>query len=465
MKILMVVYDNDSYITWFPQGLAYLASAARNAGHEVSVYQQDVYHWPDSHLTDYLDQYLFDVVEVSVIGGYYQYHKLLKLSEAINSSKNRKHFKYTIGGHGPAADPEYFLKKTGADIVGIGEGEITFVELLDAFEGKRSLSSVDGIAFFDENDRYIRTKPRELIQNIDEIAWPAYDLFEMNYYSLMRVPNIQPNERCMPMLSGRGCIFACNFCYRLDKGFRPRSAESIIAEVEFLKKTYNIKYIAFSDELLMSSRERTLELCQAFIDAEINVKWDCNGRLNFADTDVLSKMKEAGCVFINYGIESLDDETLRVMHKGLTRDMIIRGVENTLQVGISPGLNIIFGNINEPLSAIDDAVEFLLKYDDHAQLRTIRPVTPYPGSELFEYALDKGFLKNTEDFYENKHVNSDLLAVNFTQYSDEEVYEALYRANMKLIHRYQEVKLKASEEICKDLYHNKNAEFRGFRQT
>lgn len=283
MKILMVAYDNDSYITWFPQGLAYLASAARNAGHEIEVYQQDIFHWPDSHLTEYLDQHDFDVVEVSVIGGYYQYRKLMALSEAINASKKRGRLKYTIGGHGPAADPEYFLRKTGADVVGIGEGEITFVELMEAFEGKRSLESVDGIAYIDSEGKYVRTKERALIQNIDEISWPAYDLFDMTYYTLIRMPNINANERAIPMLSGRGCIFRCNFCYRLDKGFRPRSAKSIIEEIEFLKKEYNVKYISFSDELLMSSRERTLELCQAFIDAKINVKWDCNGRLNFAD--------------------------------------------------------------------------------------------------------------------------------------------------------------------------------------
>lgn len=373
--------------------------------------------------------------------------------------------KYTIGGHGPAADPEYFLRKTGADVVGIGEGEITFVELMEAFEGKRSLESVDGIAYIDSEGKYVRTKERALIQNIDEISWPAYDLFDMTYYTLIRMPNINANERAIPMLSGRGCIFRCNFCYRLDKGFRPRSAKSIIEEIEFLKKEYNVKYISFSDELLMSSRERTLELCQAFIDAKINVKWDCNGRLNFADTDVLSKMKEAGCVFINYGIESLDNDTLKVMHKGLTRDMIIRGVENTLETGISPGLNIIYGNINEPISAIDDAVEFLLKYDDHAQMRTIRPVTPYPGSELFDYAVEHHLLEGTADFYENKHVNSDLLSVNFTQYTDEEIYDALYNANMKLIKRYQELQAERTAEICADLYLNKNAAFRGFRQT
>lgn len=464
MKILMVVYDNDSYISWFPQGLAYLAAAARNVGHEVEIYQQDIYHWSDSHLTNYLDTQMFDVVVVSVIGGYYQYRKLVSLSEAINASINRERFKYAIGGHGPASDPEFFLKKTKADVVGIGEGEITFVEMLEAFGGKRELSSVNGIAYLEE-DKYVKTLPRELIKNIDEIAWPAYDLFDMTYYTLLRLPNIKANERAIPILSGRGCTFACNFCYRMDKGFRPRSAGSIIEEIKFLKDTYNIKYFAFSDELLMSSKERTIELSQAFIDAELDIKWDCNGRLNYADIPVLEKMKEAGCVFINYGIESLDNETLKIMHKGLTRDIIIRGIENTLKVGISPGLNLIFGNINEPLSALEDAVDFLMKYDDHSQLRTIRPVTPYPGCELFDYAVKNGMIKDTEDFYENKHLNSDLISVNFTQYTDEEVHEALFKANTRLIKRYQEVQEESMRKVCEDLYFNQNTSFRGFRQT
>ena len=465
MKILMVVYDNDSYLTHFPMGLAYLASAARNAGHEVSVYQQDIYHWPDSHLTAFLDKNDFDVVEVSVIGGYYQYHKLLSLSKAINASSRRGSFKYTIGGHGPASDPKYFLEVTSADVVGIGEGEITFVELLEAFEGKRSLESVDGIAYFDTEEGYSRTKPRKLIEDINTIAWPAYDLFDMTYYALVRMPNIRATDRSITMLSGRGCTFACNFCYRMDKGFRPRSPEGLIEEIRFLQEKYRITYIDFADELLMSSKERTISLCQAFIDAKLDFRWSCNGRLNYADIDVLEKMKEAGCVFINYGIESMDDETLKVMHKALTTRIIVRGVENTLKVGISPGLNIIFGNINEPLSALEKDVDFLLKYDDHAQLRTIRPVTPYPGSELFDYAVEHGFIKDTRDFYENKHKNSDLIAVNFTQYSDDEVYDALYHANMRLIKRHQEVLMSSYEKTCADLYYRHDDAFRGFRQT
>lgn len=463
MKILMVAYDNGSHITFFPQGLAYLASAARNAGHEISVYQQDVYHYPDEHLTKYLDENSFDIVIVSVIGGYYQYRKLLKISEAINNSKNRNKFHYLIGGHGPASDPEFFLRNTKADFVGIGEGEITVVELFDAIEHKKDYSKIDGIAYIDKKNKYVRTKKRELIKNIDEIAMPAYDLFDISHYSMIRFPNITPTERCMPILSGRGCTFRCNFCYRLDKGFRPRSTDSIIEEIKYLQENYNIKYFGFSDELLMSTKRRTVEICQAFIDAKLNIKWDCNGRLNYADIPTLEKMKEAGCVFINYGIESLHDPTLEVMHKALTKKIITEGIENTLKVGISPGLNIIYGNVDEPLSAIDDAVEFLLKYDDHAQLRTIRPVTPYPGSELFEIAKQKGLVKDTEDFYENKHTNSDLLAVNFTKHTDDEIYAALHKANMTLINKYIENTRDNMSKVCHNLYVNQDANFRGFR--
>lgn len=118
--------------------------------------------------------------------------------------------------------------------------------------------------------------------------------------------------------------------------------------------------------------------------------------------------------FINYGIESMDEKALRVMNKALTTKQIIAGIENTLAVGISPGYNIIFGNIGETAESLKLGVEFLLKYDDHSQLRTIRPVTPYPGSPLYYYAIENGLLKDCEDFYENKHINSDLLTINFT---------------------------------------------------
>lgn len=461
MRILLVVYDNDSYTNWFPQGLGYIASVLRKAGHEICIYNQDVYHWPESHLEEYLNKESFDAVGIGACGGYYQYRKTLALCSAVNRVKKRPLL--ILGGHLASPEPAYFLKKTSADVVVIGEAELTIVELLEALERKKDLSRVKGIAYLNSGECHV-TQRRELISEIDELPFPAWDMFPIDHYAMLRMPNIQVNERCMPVLSGRGCTFTCNFCYRMDEGFRPRSSNAIIEEIQILKKDYGIKYIAFSDELLMSSIERTVELCEAFIKARLNIKWDCNGRLNYARPDVLKLMKEAGCVFINYGIESVDDKALKNMRKALTYKVIVQGVENTLASKISPGLNIIFGNIGEDREVLKRDVEFLLKYDDHAQLRTIRPVTPYPGAPLYYYAIKKGLIKDCEDFYERKHLNSDLMTVNFTDMSDSEFYEALFEANKILIEKYFESQKNKVLEEARALFLERDASFRGFRR-
>ena len=461
MKILLVIYDNDAFIQYFPQGLAYIAAVLLKEGYEVEIYHQDKYHYPDEYLTRYLNKNKFDVIGISVIGGYYQYRKLLKISKAINQSKNRPF--YIIGGHGPSPEPEYFLKKMQADAVVIGEGEITIVELLGAIANHTSLTGIKGIAFRNGRDVVVN-KRRPLIKDIDNIPFPAYELFPMDYYTLFRMPFVKKNDFVMRILTGRGCSFRCNFCYRLDKGFRPRNAEGIIEEIRLLKRKYGVTFIMFTDELLMSSIERTVSLCEAFIKARLNIKWSCNGRLNYAKPEVIKLMKRAGCVFINYGIEAVDDMVLKNMNKGLRVSQIIKGVEITFRAGVHPGLNIIFGNIGDSRETLNKAVEFLLNYDDCTQMRTIRPVTPYPGSPLYYYAIRKGFLKDCEDFYENKHVNSDLLAVNFTDLSDDEFHKCLLDANTKLINDYFRKQASDNIEQAERLYLSKDSSFRGFRQ-
>ena len=462
MEVLLIPYDNDSYIHWFPLGLAYIASALKGGGHRVTIYNQDKFHYPEKHLTEYLDRNRFDVVGVGVVAGYYQYRKLLKISEAVNNSKNRPF--YIIGNSGPSPEPGFFLAKTRADAVVIGEGDETVTALLNALANREPLDLVKGIAFR-KGDNVTINEKRPLIKDIDNLPFPAYELFPLDYYRLLRMPHVTNRDFVMPIISGRGCFFKCTFCYRMDEGFRPRSNKSIIEEIIFLQKNFDITYIAFADELLMSSAERVISLCEAFIRDDINIKWCCNGRLNFAQPKVLRLMKRAGCIFINYGIEALDDEVLKNIKKALTTEVIIEGIEATLQVGISPGCNIIFGNIGDTKETLNKAVEFLLKYDDGAQMRTIRPVTPYPGSELYYYAINKGLIKDCHDFYENKHVNSDLLTVNFSELSDDEFNRCLLEANSKLLANYFRKKLSSIIKDAQRLYLEKDITFRGFRQT
>lgn len=463
MRALLVVHDNESYIGHFPIALSYIASILRQERVDVRIWNQDMHHWPDENLTRLLDQERFDIVGISMVAGYYEYRKLQSLSQAVNRSKNRP--TYILGGHGPAADPGFFLKKMQADIVVIGEGERTIIEVMDALNKKRPLKDITGIAYRENGTIHVNKK-RQLIADIDSIPFPAYDLFPIYYYRLMRTSTLAGNtDFRMPMLSGRGCTFKCNFCYRLDEGFRPRQPEAIVEEIRLLQEKYCITDIAFADELLMSSVERTEKICEAFIKANLNMRWSCNGRLNYATPEVLQLMKKSGCMRINYGVECFDDQCLRNMNKCLTVKQIVSGVEATIAAGISPILNIIFGNIGENRNTLQKGVDFLLKYSDCVEIRTIRPVTPYPGSPLFKYAIEKGLLKDTKDFYENKHVNSDLLSVNFTALTDEEFYEALLHANEALIKNTFKKREEDMLRRARDLYLNRNTNFRGFRQT
>jgi anaerobic magnesium-protoporphyrin IX monomethyl ester cyclase len=463
MKVLFIAYDNESFLTSFPLGVAYLAAVLRNKGCEVSIYPQDVYHLPEEHLVNYLKNNHFDLVGVGVIGGYYQYRKLLKISAAIQSIPDRG-FLYVLGGHGPSPEPEFFLRQTGADAVVMGEGEVVMSNLVNALEAGDSLAKVKGIAYQD-GDQVMINQREELIKDVDALPWPAWDLFRMDYYTMMRDPGIRPTERCHMVFTGRGCPFTCNFCYRMDPGFRPRSAENVIEEMKILQRDYHVNFFEFQDDLFMISEKRVLDFCEKLLRANLGVRFICNGRLNYATREVLRTMKKAGCTFINYGIEALDDQVLENMRKKLTVEQIIKGVENTIAEGLHPGLNVIWGNIGDNAATLRKGVDFIIKYSTYAQLRSIRPVTPYPGSPLYYYAIEKGLIEGPEDFYERKHINSDLFTVNFTEHSDEECYQLLYEANKNLVNDYIDHQKQSYMAQLHKLYVEKDTSFRGFRQT
>lgn len=467
MKVLFVIYDNGSYDNIFPMGYGAIGGVLKRDGHKISVWNQDIHHWPDDNLRTYLDNNEFDVVILSVIAGYYQYQKMKGLSKAINNSKNRANFKYIMGGYGPTPEPKFFIEKSGCDVVCMGEGEITVSKLMSAFENKTSLTKVPGVAWL-ENGELKQTPRAPIIQDLDSLPLPPYELFPMDIYRMQRSVKSGSTDFVIPMMSARGCSFKCTFCYRMDPGYRKRNPKALLDEVEMLLKDYGANFISFQDDLLMSSVAHTEEVCKEFLKRNLPVKWECNGRLNYCSEELLQLMKDAGCVFINYGIESMDQKVLNNMKKGLRPEMIVRGIEDTLKVGISPGLNFIFGNKGDNKETIKKTVDFMLKYDDFAQKRTLRPVTPYPGSPLYFDAIEMGLLDKdnpAEDFYERKHLNSDLISCNFTELTDEEFYECLRWANNVLMSNYYDKQRNNTLAQIDYLYKEEDVTFRGFRHS
>jgi len=249
----------------------------------------------------------------------------------------------------------------------------------------------------------------------------------------------------------------------MREGFHERSIEAIIEEIKWLHKNVGINHFQFADELLMASEKRTEDICTAILALPFKIKWDCNGRLNFAKSHLLNLMKTSGAQYVNYGIESMNQKILNSMGKGLTVDQIITGVEATLAAHLSPGLNLLWGFPQNTEKDLWEEVAFLKKYDPCPELRTIRPVTPYPGCRLFLKGVEDGLLKNAEDFYENKHKNSDLISVNFMDIPIEEAHRMLYEANLELWKNYVGNRTERLDWDMINLYIHGKTDFRGFR--
>jgi radical SAM superfamily enzyme YgiQ (UPF0313 family) len=445
-NVLLISYDNDSHLPVFPMNLFYLTGALKKKGHNVAIWFQDVHHEQDEFINYLLDRDYFDVVGIGFVAGYYPYRKVKALSELINAHLNRQNVTYVLGGHGPAGAPEFFLEKMGADFVVVGDGERAICDIA----GHSSYKKHTGVLYAD-------------CETTDYPDLSCYEYFPIDVYRLNRTPLATRSDFCMPILSSRGCKWNCSFCYRMREGFHERPVEAIMEEIRYLHKIYRINYFDFEDELLMSSAKRTEGICQAILRLPFKIKWDCSGRLNFAQKEILSLMKTSGCEYVNYGIESLNQTILDQMRKRLTISMIHEGVKNTLEVGLSPGLNLLWGFPGDTVENLKDEVDFLIEHNPCDELRTIRPVTAYPGCRLFDQAVELGLVKDAEDFYENKHENSDLISINFMDIPTAEAHRLLCHANKDIMVDYYGKRLENGLSCADRLYLEGDTNFRGFR--
>jgi len=465
MRITFPIYDNDSSINDFPLGVAYLISMLQKNGvpdEDIDVFNMDVYHHTDEQMFEYLDKGNFDVVAIGMIAGYWQFIQLKRMFVAIDRLKRRP--VVVLGGFMVTPEPEYFMRKFKAEYVVLGEAELSFPMVIDCIANGSSPAEIPGLAYWEGKKIKINARQKP-ISDLDTIPFPAWDKFPIeNYVGKVRLPGLRSN-RNMPVLTSRGCPYTCAFCYRLEKGYRIRSMDNIIEEVKILISKYNLNSICFRDELLMVSEKRTVEFAERMIKEDLGIKFDIDGRLRVAKRApyVLKLLAKAGCVYVNYGVESLDQDVLNNMNKLQTVEEIYDGIKATREAGLHSGLNVIFGNVGDDRETAQKTVNFLKEFDTYAEMRTLKPVTPYPGSPLYDLAKRKGLIKGCKDFYENKHLNSDHLTANFTDLSDEEFYDVLLDCNKELIRDYYKAKEEDQIRAHELLYLEGDTSFRGVR--
>jgi anaerobic magnesium-protoporphyrin IX monomethyl ester cyclase len=319
------------------------------------------------------------------------------INNAIESAKLfKKYFpdtKVIFGG--PHVNYAYMeiISNECVDYIVIGEGELT---LLDIVAGK-VLPEIEGLIYKIEHGEIIINKKRERIKDIDILPFPDYEALKIQKYKLnnpipvYRYPSIG-------IITSRGCSGNCTFCSKTIKGrIAHHSPDYTYRLFLYLHEKFHVKQIVIMNDCFSDDKEFVEEFCNIIIKSNLNIVWTCMSRINTVDANLLNLMKKAGCIFITYGVESLDNDVLKSINKNINSEQIEDILLKTRQAGIISRSSLMVGNLSDTVANLEYTLNRLkyLKTD----FITVNPTTPYPGSKLFEETKSLNLI-NTYDWNE-----------------------------------------------------------------
>lgn len=390
-RVILLNPPTASVSTEIMLGLAYLASTLRRSGHEVKVIDATAPYAPMSReeiektILDFKPDFIGITITISYIAQTYAYLETLR----------KIGIPVVAGGSHVNPLPEEALAH-GADVVAIGEGEQTILELADYFCGNtRDMSAINGLCFKDDRGNIRRTPPRALIKDIDSIPFPAFEDFPIRNYT--GSDDVDSNPNFWSVFTSRGCPFNCTFCCGhnvFGRSSRLRSAENVFDEIRYLVNTYGAKKITFQDDEILLSRERVLKLCDLIKKDGLKFKMSIRSRITSIDEELLNRLREAGLTRISFGIESWNDDTLNKVKKRY----MVKDIEKSIE---------ILDRTRFPLVHLTTLIGFPWETKEHLRenLRVLSKIprsiryfltvgipVPYPNTELYnEYREQYGF--------------------------------------------------------------------------
>lgn len=286
------------------------------------------------------------------------------------------------------------IKDDSIDFVVPGEGEEVLKELLDALCGKRDFSSVAGI-IYKKNNQITDTGIRLLIKDLDELPHPSFLDYPLHFYKSVIIP----------ILGSRGCIYNCSFCSEriFWETYRFRTGENIFAELKYHYNTLGCRYFYIVDSLINGNIHELGKLCDLIINNGLDISWGGKASIRKEMTEAfLNKMRKAGCIHLDYGMESASGKVLRDMNKAHSPLLASEVLINSYKAGIKNGLFWIIGFPTESEADFQDSLNFVKGYAEF-----IDHVTPgygcgiQHGSTLYNDPQKYGiYWKNGEWFSE-----------------------------------------------------------------
>ncbi|MFQ5753525.1 MAG: B12-binding domain-containing radical SAM protein, partial [bacterium] len=386
-KTVLLIYPKYTYPRKNPPlGLAFLASYIRREGYNPIIIDLNIDDYSDKEFSELVRKYNPLVVGFSFMTN--QYGECLRLAKLVKSSIAS--VSIAVGGPHISALPKEILQESVAvDFSVVGEGEISFLELLNALgSGEGNFHHINGICYRD-NGSIVQTNPRGLIEDVDSLPFPAWDLIRVEVYSVFSIEV----GNTFALLSSRGCPGQCTFCDSntiFGRKFRARSARNIFSEIEFLHKEYGMKSFDFVDDMITLNKDRIIELCNLIKESGIPYKWMANARVNTLDEEMLSVMQESGCIRIDVGVESGDPEVRRIARKRTTNEQIINVHKWAKKTGIQVGAFVMVGNMGETMESVKMTADLLKDIGEDVMISIS---CPFPGTDLYKTARENRYLR------------------------------------------------------------------------
>lgn len=429
LKILLI-YPIVGVSQYPPLGIGYLAAIAEQNDCQVKIIVRRTPYedYSNEDICNQAKVFSPDVIGLTVFDEF-------SLRDIYDLMRKLSTLKASIVAGGPHATlyPHEVLENF-ADIVVREQGEGTFSDLIEYFKGNMDFKQILGISYKDDSGRIIDNMPRSTIKDLDSLPFPAKHLFNREDY----IRSTVEKEQGRPfgnIITARGCPASCTYCSKnvFGRKFRFRTAESIFAEIMYLKKNYNTINFIIVDDSFTANKKRVNSLCDMLIErADPNLRWNCQTRPDFVTQQLLFKMKKAGCDFMIYGLESGDSETLKKIKKGFTVEDARKAVKWTYNAGIRCWANFMFGFPWEKAENLDKTFQFIKELSPMVEIFSWGGILiPHGGTQIYKeykemYGFEQWWLKeNYATDYNTKLYNTmgfycdGVLENNFFPYSAE----------------------------------------------
>jgi radical SAM superfamily enzyme YgiQ (UPF0313 family) len=379
------LYENPKELQimkpYVPLGILYICSHLREKGLAVEVF--------DTTFSSRAQ--LFEVLRTtppSLLGVYANLMTRANVLEILKVAKEAG-WQTLVGGPEPGAYADEYLE-AGADVVVIGEGEITVEELLPALRAARAgscgreagLESIHGIAFRGEDGAVHRTPPRRQIADLDSQPWPAREAVDVDRY--VRVWREHHGMGSVSLITARGCPYHCRWCSHevFGKTHRRRKPASVVDELEWLLKRYQPDMAWLADDVFTIHHGWLFRYAAEMKRRGLKIPFECISRADRLNAQVIDTLAELGCFRVWIGSESGSQRILDAMERGVTVEQVRNAVRLAKSRGIKTGMFLMWGYLGEEIEDIEATIEHVKKTDPDVFFTTVS--YPIKGTPYFD---------------------------------------------------------------------------------